>query len=62
MKAHPAIRRSAAFAVAFALLGTALDVRPAPARTAKPPLHARHWLAVTGKPLAATAGSSPRHM
>ncbi len=26
-------------------------------RTAKPPLHARHWLAITGKPLAATAGA-----
>jgi gamma-glutamyltranspeptidase/glutathione hydrolase len=28
-----------------------------PRRTAKPPLHARHWLAITGKPLAATAGA-----
>ena len=27
------------------------------ARTQKPPLHARHWIAVTGKPLAATAGA-----
>ncbi len=26
-------------------------------RTAKPPLHGRHWVAVTGKPLAATAGA-----
>ncbi|HEX6104468.1 MAG TPA: gamma-glutamyltransferase [Gemmatimonadales bacterium] len=26
-------------------------------RTQKPPLHARHWIAVTGKPLAATAGA-----
>src|ERR687893_2162340 len=25
--------------------------------TAKPPLHARHWIAITGKPLAATAGA-----
>jgi gamma-glutamyltranspeptidase/glutathione hydrolase len=25
--------------------------------TAKPPLHARHWLAITGKPLGATAGA-----
>src|SRR5512142_2513266 len=24
---------------------------------AKPPLHGRHWVAVTGKPLAATAGA-----
>jgi gamma-glutamyltranspeptidase/glutathione hydrolase len=29
----------------------------APARTQKPPLHGRHWMAVTGKPLAATAGA-----
>src|SRR6266576_1926928 len=26
-------------------------------RTQKPPLHGAHWMAVTGKPLAATAGS-----
>jgi gamma-glutamyltranspeptidase/glutathione hydrolase len=25
-------------------------------RTAKPPLHGRHWMAITGKPLGATAG------
>ena len=25
--------------------------------TQKPPLHARHWMAITGKPLAATAGA-----
>ena len=31
------------------------DPRRAP--TAKPPLHAKHWLAITGKPLAATAGA-----
>src|SRR4051812_33872591 len=27
------------------------------ARTQKPPLHAKHWLAITGKPLGATAGA-----
>jgi gamma-glutamyltranspeptidase/glutathione hydrolase len=26
-------------------------------RTQKPPLHGKHWMAITGKPLAATAGS-----
>jgi gamma-glutamyltranspeptidase/glutathione hydrolase len=31
------------------------DPRTAP--TEKPPLHASHWLAITGKPLSATAGS-----
>ena len=28
-----------------------------PVSTEKPPLHGRHWMAVTGKPLAATAGA-----
>lgn len=27
-------------------------------RTEKPPLHAKHWLAITGKPLAATSGAT----
>ncbi len=27
------------------------------AKTQKPPLHGRHWMAITGKPLAATAGA-----
>jgi gamma-glutamyltranspeptidase/glutathione hydrolase len=27
------------------------------ARTQKPPLHAQHWMAITGKPLGATAGA-----
>ena len=26
-------------------------------RTQKPPLHAKHWIAITGKPLSATPGS-----
>jgi gamma-glutamyltranspeptidase/glutathione hydrolase len=30
----------------------------APAATNKPPLHAKKWLAITGKPLAATAGAA----
>ncbi|AHG87791.1 gamma-glutamyltranspeptidase [Gemmatirosa kalamazoonensis] len=28
-----------------------------PLKTQKPPLHAKHWLAITGKPLSATAGA-----
>ena len=28
-----------------------------PVQTQKPPLHGKHWMAITGKPLAATAGS-----
>ncbi len=43
----------------FLLIGLAC-VTAAPLagqRTQKPPLHAKHWLAITGKPLAATAGA-----
>ncbi len=49
--------------LALALLGAAAllaAVVPSPAqsrRTVKPVLHARHWVAITGKPLAATAGA-----
>ncbi|HEV3467829.1 MAG TPA: gamma-glutamyltransferase [Pyrinomonadaceae bacterium] len=42
------------------LLLTAALLMPSPSgaqRTAKPVLHGRHWVAVTGKPLAATAGA-----
>jgi gamma-glutamyltranspeptidase/glutathione hydrolase len=35
----------------------AVGAQPSAARTQKPALHAKHWLAVTGKPLAATAGA-----
>src|SRR5712691_9286826 len=38
------------------LVSLPLAAQRAP-RTQKPPLHARHWMAVTGKPLAATAGA-----
>jgi gamma-glutamyltranspeptidase/glutathione hydrolase len=49
------------FAVA-AVLGALAAARTAHSqapsrRTVKPPLHGRHWVAVTGKPLAATAGA-----
>ncbi|MBV9773519.1 MAG: gamma-glutamyltransferase, partial [Gemmatimonadetes bacterium] len=30
---------------------------PRRSQTQKPPLHARHWMAITGKPLSATAGA-----
>jgi gamma-glutamyltranspeptidase/glutathione hydrolase len=33
------------------------SMQAAEARTQKPALHAQHWMAVTGKPLAATAGA-----
>jgi gamma-glutamyltranspeptidase/glutathione hydrolase len=47
-------RAVAVGAAVAALLGGARD---AGSRTDKPVLHARHWLAITGKPLAATAGA-----
>lgn len=51
------IRRFLRFTATVVILLTAISVQPGAARTAKPVLHARHWLAITGKPLAATAGS-----
>ncbi len=45
--------------IAASALAAALAVAPALAqRTVKPVLHGRHWVAVTGKPLAATAGAT----
>jgi len=41
-------------AVALALIAAATAF----AKTEKPILHGRHWVAITGKPLAATAGAS----
>ena len=45
--------------LAASLLGVlAVGTTPAQSRrTVKPPLHGRHWVAITGKPLAATAGA-----
>jgi gamma-glutamyltranspeptidase/glutathione hydrolase len=39
------------------LAGLALAAPLAAQQTQKPPLHGRHWMAITGKPLAATAGA-----
>src|ERR1051325_9610192 len=45
-------------AIAGFLGTTALAAPPfLDAKTDKPPLHGRHWIAITGKPLAATAGA-----
>src|SRR5438477_270942 len=41
----------------FALVLLSLPVALPAQRTQKPPLHGRHWVAITGKPLAATAGA-----
>ena len=44
--------------LALASLSACLWAADAPAQqTAKPVLHGRHWMAITGKPLAATAGA-----
>ncbi len=45
------------FAVVCCLQATAQSFNNLPVNTQKPPLHGRHWMAITGKPLAATAGA-----
>jgi gamma-glutamyltranspeptidase/glutathione hydrolase len=47
----------AALMVAGSLHVAAQSFNNLPVITQKPPLHGRHWMAVTGKPLAATAGA-----
>jgi gamma-glutamyltranspeptidase/glutathione hydrolase len=47
--------RAAVAAAALALLAPAAAL--AQQKTQKPPLHGTHWMAITGKPLAATAGA-----
>jgi gamma-glutamyltranspeptidase/glutathione hydrolase len=53
------MRTRASVVLVGLLLGAAAaaTTRAQTARTVKPPLHGRHWMAVTGKPLAATAGA-----
>ncbi|WP_411972115.1 gamma-glutamyltransferase family protein [Sphingobacterium sp. Lzh-3] len=41
----------------FGLLITGIPMLSSAQRTQKPPLHGKHWMAITGKPLAATAGA-----
>jgi gamma-glutamyltranspeptidase/glutathione hydrolase len=55
---------AAAIVIALPILTLPLDAQDTvvrrdqrPMRTQKPPLHGRHWMAITGKPLAATAGA-----
>ncbi len=48
------------FAVLLAAMLVSLSFGPTPTRgqrTQKPVLHGKHWMAITGKPLAATAGA-----
>jgi gamma-glutamyltranspeptidase/glutathione hydrolase len=49
--------RVAGAAVAVAALLWSQSALPQSRRTVKPVLHGRHWVAITGKPLAATAGA-----
>ncbi len=49
-------RQMPSAAVSAVIIALALSA-PADARTQKPPLHGRHWIAITGKPLGATAGA-----
>jgi gamma-glutamyltranspeptidase/glutathione hydrolase len=41
----------------FSATAAAQSFNNLPVTTQKPPLHGKHWMAVTGKPLAATAGA-----
>jgi gamma-glutamyltranspeptidase/glutathione hydrolase len=53
MRLRPNIVRLLLLAVALAGVGAPLAAQ----RTEKPQLHGKHWVAVTGKPLGATAGA-----
>src|SRR3954464_15956489 len=44
-------------ALLLTLLTASASAQQTLMRTQKPPLHGRHWVAVTGKPLGATAGA-----
>src|SRR4029077_17960146 len=54
---HTGPKLPSATALASFTLALLLIAPAAPARTQKPALHGAHWMAVTGKPLAATAGA-----
>ena len=57
MRIRISVRAIAAAAIGF-FIGSALLAPPLGAqKTERPILHGKHWVAVTGKPLAATAGS-----
>lgn len=46
------------FVASMSATTLAQDFNNLPVYTQKPPLHGRHWMAVTGKPLAASAGAN----
>lgn len=43
--------------LSLSIMSAAQSFNTFPVTTQKPPLHGRHWMAITGKPLAATAGA-----
>ncbi len=49
--------RISLFVLAATTVSLATSPLSAQARTERPPLHGKHWVAVTGKPLGATAGA-----
>jgi len=53
----PLRNRCAALAAAAMIATIAATGATAQEKTQKPPLHGSHWMAITGKPLAATAGA-----
>lgn len=55
MRCHRPMRPAAGAILALLLLVMPMDLHAQ--KTAKPVLHGRHWVAITGKPLAATAGA-----
>ena len=57
MTTTPVVRRASTVALAACALAPLFATPVAAQKTQKPPLHGRHWVAVTGKPLAATAGA-----
>ena len=52
-----ALRAAAVVTAAALTYGSLAGDADAAGRTVKPPLHAKQWLAITGKPLGATAGA-----
>lgn len=54
------MKRITLLCIGLVLMSAAIHAQSFNARpqgTQKPPLHGKHWMAITGKPLAATAGA-----
>ena len=50
-----------AFLISVVVVALVLGIAVSAQRTVKPVLHGRHWVAITGKPLGATAGAAIFH-